>query len=78
MLSTESTKGHYTDPWKSNQKAKTVVVTCKDTTITEKDIISIPIVGALSELIRLAKEKECGIDCDLYQLIYGIQLGLNL
>jgi hypothetical protein len=29
-------------------------------------------------LRALAAKVEAGIDCDLYQLLYGIQLGLNL
>ncbi len=29
-------------------------------------------------LIDLSKREECAIDCDLYQLLYGLQLGSAL
>ena len=29
-------------------------------------------------LRALAAKVEAGIDCDLYQMLYGIQLGLNM
>lgn len=35
-------------------------------------------ISPIEGLIKLAKEDECGIDCDLYQLIYGLSIGLNL
>ena len=32
----------------------------------------------LEELIALSKKQEAGIDCDLYQFAYGINLGFAL
>ena len=57
ILSSKQEDGCYTDPWKSNQKCKTMVILCESDSIDlPAGYISLPITGAVQELTRLAKE----------------------
>ena len=57
ILASQQEDGCYTDPWKSNQKCKTVVIHCENESVElPGGYIQIPITGAIQELTRLAKE----------------------
>ena len=57
ILSSKQEDGCYTDPWKSNQKSKTVVIQYEsESKELPHGFLKIPITGAVQELTRLAKE----------------------
>jgi hypothetical protein len=85
-LLTNSPVAYYTDPWKSNQRVKTVVLRSKeqvklDSLPKGKDVLSyhaISLKSGVTDLIELAKKEELAIDCDMYQLLYGLNIGFCL
>ncbi|TNV71988.1 hypothetical protein FGO68_gene3805 [Halteria grandinella] len=82
---TASPSAYYTDPWKSDEKVKTVVLKTSlkiDVSSLPKDethqYFSIPLIDGVQALIDLAKKEDTAIDCDIYQLLYGLSIGIAL
>lgn len=69
---TASPAAYYTDPWKSDEKVKTVVLK----TNAVLDLAALPqgcqyfaiplLEGGVQSLIELARREDSAIDCDMY------------
>lgn len=77
-----SPAAYYTDPWKSDERVKTVVIQALDPInfelLKQEGHFLLPLKGGVQGLIELAKKEGAAIDCDMYQLLYGLSLGFAL
>ena len=81
LHSTGLCDGFYSDPWKSTQKVKSVVLITDSIvaidylprhgdTLIKYHMINVK--ESVKEITEIAKQEGCAIDCDLYQILYGI------
>ena len=70
----------YIDPWKSDERAKTVVLVTEQNVedLKSEDTFVLKVKDSLESLISISKTHRCGIDCDLYQFVYSLNIGLSL
>ena len=72
--------GAYTDCYKSNEKARTIIVevNAQLNISNEEEYLTVKLDSKCMDSIKEEGHKrEIGIDCDMFTLVYGIQMGLN-